>query len=82
MKKSKGKQRKRSLRRIPFGAWIVIGDVVAVLAIGITVSPNDAFAAYIEPATDETYTLGKSVFAESCATCHGPSGEGNAFGFR
>lgn len=74
---TKSRHKKFSPTRIPFGVWIIIVGVTSVLAAVVMVSQNGASAAYIEPANDETYALGQKVFADTCATCHGPSGEGD-----
>lgn len=60
----------------PLARRLVVTTVL-VFALAPLWSPLRSFHAHAQPGTGETP---EQLFEESCATCHGPSGEGTEFG--
>lgn len=52
----------------------VISGLLAALAV--TACDTDGQGAAASGADPETLALGQAIYAEHCASCHGPSGEG------
>ena len=59
---------------------VAVVSVVSILAFGIGAflygAPTDSGGAYIDPADQTLVALGKKIYTNNCAACHGAKLEG------
>ena len=72
------RRRKRARVRFPTWAWaLFIGTAFVLLPVTFMFFQNNSASGYIEPTSSpEAYAQGKAIFDQTCASCHGQSGEG------
>ncbi len=76
-RKLKKSSRKKQMT-IPGWAWLLtVGIILVAAGTGLSVRRTNNVQAVAALASPEVLAQGEAVYNETCASCHGPEGEGN-----